>query len=86
MNYDYFSASDAKEMTSQWISDCVNRQLVAVFELIKDATTEGKFSTSYSDITAGPLMPGTLKKLEELGYKIETGTQYNEKFYNISWE
>ena len=82
---DYFSASEAKEMTSQWISDCVDRQLMNVFELIKDAITDGKFSISYSDITAEPLIPGTLKKLEELDYKIETGTQYDEK-YNISWK
>ena len=85
MNY-YFSASKAEEMTSQWIDDCVERQLIAVFELIKNAITEGKFSISCSDITTGPLMPRTLKKLEELGYKIETGSQYNEKFYNISWK
>ena len=33
----------------------------------------------------GSLKPETRKKLEELGYKVETGTQYNEPYYSISW-
>lgn len=34
----------------------------------------------------GSLKPETRKKLEELGYKVETGTQYNEPYYSISWK
>ena len=46
-----------------------------------DAIADGKFSISED----GCLKPETRKKLEELGYKIETGNQYNESYYSISW-
>lgn len=48
-----------------------------------------KFCIGCSDIGCcedGSLKPETRKKLEELGYKVETGTQYNEPYYSISWK
>lgn len=48
--------------------------------MIEDAIADGKFSISED----GCLKPEARKKLEELGYKVETDTQYNEPYYSIS--
>lgn len=51
-------------------------------EQISLAISYGKFSISND----GSLQPETQKKLEELGYEVKTGTQYNESYYSVSWE
>ena len=75
------SASEANKMTNNAIDSCTTQQLAELSKLIRDAITDGKFSISED----GSLKPETRKKLEELGYKVETGTQYNEPYYSISW-
>lgn len=75
------SASEANKMTNNAIDSCTTQQLAELSKLIKDAIGNGKFSTSKD----GSLKPETRKKLEELGYKVETGIQYNEPYYSISW-
>lgn len=76
------SASEANKMTNNAIDSCTTQQLAELSKLIRDAIADGKFSISED----GSLKPETRKKLEELGYKVETGTQYNEPYYNISWK
>lgn len=79
------SASEANKMTNNAIDNCTTQQLAELSKLIKDAIADGKFSIKED----GCLKSETRKKLEELGYKIETGTQYNElfyTFYSISWK
>lgn len=68
-------------MTNNAIDSCTTQQLAELSKLIRDAIADGKFSISED----GSLKPETRKKLEELGYKVETGTQYNEPYYSISW-
>lgn len=75
------SASEAKAKTQNNIDDCVTQELSKLNDQILDAITNGKFSIS----NEGSLQPETRKKLEELGYEIKTGTQYNESYYSISW-
>lgn len=75
------SASEANKMTNHAIDSCTTQQLAELFKLIRDAIADGKFSISED----GCLKPETRKKLEELGYKVETGTKYNESYYSISW-
>ena len=75
------SASEANKMTNDAIDSCTTQQLAELSKLIRDAIADGKFSISED----GSLKPETRKKLEELGYKVETGTQYNEPYYSISW-
>ena len=75
------SASEANKMTNNAINSCTTQQLTELSKLIRDATADGKFSISED----GCLKPETRKKLEELGYKVKTGTQYNEPYYSISW-
>ena len=75
------SVSEANKMTNHVIDSCTTQQLAELSKLIKDAIADGKFSISED----GCLKPETRKKLEELGYKVETGNQYNESYYSISW-
>lgn len=75
------SASEANKMTNNAIDSCTTQQLVELSKLIRDAIADGKFSISED----GSLKPETRKKIEKLGYKVETGTQYNEPYYSISW-
>lgn len=76
------SASEANKMTNNAIDSCTTQQLAELSKLIRDAIADGKFLISED----GSLKPETRKKLEELGYKVETGTQYNESYYSISWK
>ena len=76
------SASEANKMTNNAIDSCTTQQLAELSKFIRDAIADGKFSISED----GSLKPETRKKLEELGYKVETGTQYNEPYYSISWK
>lgn len=76
------SASEANKMTNNAIDSCTTQQLAELSKLIRDAIADGKFSISED----GCLKPEIRKKLEELGYKIETGNQYNESYYSISWK
>ena len=75
------SASEANKMTNNAIDSCTTQQLAELSKLIRDVIVDGKFSISED----GSLKPETRKKLEELGYKVETSTQYNEPYYSISW-
>ena len=75
------SASEANKMTNNAIDSCTTQQLAELSKLIRDAVADGKFSISED----GCLKPEIRKKLEELGYKVETGNQYNESYYSISW-
>ena len=76
------SASEANKMTNHVIDSCTTQQLADLSKLIRDAIADGKFSISED----GCLKHETRKKLEELGYKVETGNQYNESYYSISWK
>lgn len=73
------SASEANKMTNHVI---FGDQLEDIGEEIRKTIKEGKFFIS--DI--GYLESETRKKLNELGYKVETGSKYNESYYIISWE
>lgn len=76
------SASEANKMTNNAIDSCTTQQLAELSKLIRDAIEDGRFLISED----GSLDPKVRKKLEELGYKVETGSQYNESYYTISWK
>ena len=75
------SASEANKMTNHVIDSCTTQQLAELSKLIRDAIADGKFSISEN----GYLKPEIQKKLEELGYKVNTCSKYNESYYSISW-
>ncbi len=75
------SASEARKKTENNINNGTTRELSEIMRQIEKAITNGKFSISND----GYLQSETEQKLEELGYKIKTGSQYNESYYSVSW-
>ena len=75
------SAKEANEKTLNNISECVTEELFKLENQINDAIKTGKFFISCD----GFLQVETKRKLKDLGYKVEVGSQYNEPYYIISW-
>lgn len=76
------AATEARNKTQENIHNCVTTELHKLSEQIDNAIAEGKYSISND----GYLQSETQQRLEELGYKIQTGSQYNESYYSISWK
>jgi predicted kinase len=76
------AAVEAHNKTQKNIYDCVTSELNKLSEQINNAIAEGKYSITND----GYLQQETRQRLEELGYKIQTGSQYNESYYSISWK
>ncbi len=64
------------------INNCAAKELSEIMVKIDKAIANGEFLFSAN----GYLQPETKQRLEELGYKAETGSQYNESYYSVSWE
>ena len=75
------SASEAKIKVQNNVGYDAARELKALDEQISNAIAKGRFSICNDGILQSEIR----KKLESLGYKIETGNQYNESYYRISW-
>ena len=75
------SAKDANTKTLNNITKCITEELFKLENQINDAIKIGKFYISSS----GFLQIETKKTLEELGYNVSVGSQYNEPYYIISW-
>lgn len=75
------NASEARRKTENNINNCVTKELSEIMEQIDEAIEDGKFSISND----GCLKSETKQRLEELGYKVETGCQYNESYYSVRW-
>ena len=75
------SAKDANKKTFNNINKCTTEELFKLENQINDAIKLGKFYVS----SAGFLQIETKKRLEDLGYNVSVGSQYNEPYYIISW-
>ena len=76
------SASEAHKNTVNNIKNCSTKELAEISKRIREAITDGKFSISGD----GCLQYETTQRLEELNYKVQTGIQYNEQYWSISWK
>lgn len=76
------SASESHKKTVDNIKNCSTKELDEISKIISDAIVNGKFSISGD----GCLQYETTQRLEELGYKIQIGSQYNEQYWSISWK
>ena len=81
-NMTLLSASEAHKNTVNNIKNCFTKQLAEISKRISDAIANGKFSISGD----GCLQYETIQRLEELGYKVKTGSQYNESYWSIGWK
>lgn len=77
-----FTASEANKKTKVAIKNNIDNELSYILGEVEKTICKGKFAISI----AGILDPSLRNKLEELGYKIKVGTQYNEPYYTINWE
>ena len=75
------SAKEANEKTFSKIKAHINAELFEIEQKINDAINSGKYSVTCDH----PLKIETKNKLEELGYKVYVGSQYNETYCSISW-
>ena len=80
--YKQISAKEANAKTIEALNNCAAKELDKIMSGIHNEANEGSFNY----VGEGHLHEVTKKKLEELGYKVETGSQYNEPYYSISWE
>lgn len=76
------SASESHKKTVDNIKNCSTKELAKISKKISEAITNGRFSISDD----GCLQYETIQRLEELGYKVQTGSQYNEQYWSISWK
>ena len=59
----------------------ITKKLAELEKQIDGAVANGEYYISNS----GCLPSEVIQRLEELGYKVTTGSQYNESYYCISW-
>nr|DAH56341.1 MAG TPA: hypothetical protein [Caudoviricetes sp.] len=76
------SAKEARMLTEKYMEETITSQLGEIGAKIAYAAKNGDESVTLE----GTLNKNVREKLEKiLEYKIETGTQYNESYYTISW-
>ena len=75
------TANEARRLAEEELYINVNVQLEVIEEQIRKAVNAGKFNISNS----GYLSPHCKEKLEELGFKVETGMDHNEPWYCVKW-
>lgn len=76
------SASEARRKTQNNIDKLEVQQFNELNDQINRAINAGRFSITGT----GFLRVAIREKLEELGYKVQLGSQYNDEYYKISWE
>ena len=76
------SAEESRKRADEAVDNALIKELQEIATKINAASKEGNYL--YSD--DGCLKPKTREKLEELGYKVEVGNQYNQSWYSISWK
>nr|WP_297940363.1 hypothetical protein [uncultured Lachnoclostridium sp.] len=74
------NASTAYDRTIRNIQNNTTEEMEKVSKEISNAIQKGKFR-----ITLNKLSNESQKQIESLGYKVESGSQYNEWYYVISW-
>lgn len=75
-------ASEANKEATKNATEFFTKELSDIEEQITKAIKEGKYLISCS----GYLNEETIGVLKSLGYKVSTGSQYNEPYYSISWQ
>jgi hypothetical protein len=75
------TAQEARQRTTDKEKHLVSVEMKMVEELIENAIEDCKYYISQD----GSLSQICRNQLEALGYKVETGTQYNQPWYCIKW-
>ena len=75
------SAEDARKKANEKIDVLVEREIREIEGKVIAACEEGKTTITVD----GYLQDKTVIRLQELGYDVVTGSQYNQLYYTISW-
>ena len=73
-------AEEARKQTLQNIENGTTKVLEEISEKISNAIQNGEFC-----IVLDKLSYTARNQLKHLGYSIDSGSQYNEVYYKISW-
>ena len=76
------SAKEAYEKTKEVMQSNYESEMQEIMEHIEMEVMVG----SYYYCGTGNLSKNAKDKLIELGYEVQTGSQYNEPYYSISWK
>ena len=75
------TAKEAREKATYKMHYLASIEMKPIEEMIENAIENCEYSISQD----GTLSQFCRNQLESLGYKVETGTQYNEPWYCIRW-
>ena len=75
------TAQQAREKADEKYQNGLKREMEKVESAINRAVDNGEFYAYYND----PLSKPTKEALKKLGYRIESGCQYNDPYYTIEW-
>lgn len=75
------TANEATEKTAEAIEKCSTAELRDIMQKIYGEVNKGQYTVSYSGI----ISETAKRRLEELGYEVERGSQYNESYVVIKW-
>lgn len=76
------SAADAFTLADSYKTEIIKKELEELERLIRVEAKKGNFECDYY----GYLKPISVKKLKELGYKVEIEEHYGESNVHISWK
>lgn len=76
------TAAEAKNATELAKENSITKQLEKLSSDINNAIHKGKYDIAND----GTLDSEVKRRLEDLGYKVTSGNQYNESYYTISWK
>ena len=74
------SATEANEIVTKGKYDKAVKQMKEIEEKVEKAIAEGQTSASFD----GVIDRANKYKLEELGYMVNQGSQYNESYFSVS--
>ena len=76
------TARIANDQTKKVLRKQIEVDETIVNSAIQKAIKEGKYSVTLD----GHIRPGTKEWLKGLGYKLQTGSQYNKSYTCIKWD
>jgi hypothetical protein len=76
------SAEEARKETTKNLETFSTIELADIEKEIREAIKQGNYSISNNGCLSGQ----SIKALEDAGFKVNAGSQYNEQYYSISWE
>ena len=75
------SAKEARKQSEQNKQDILNKEMAIIEEEINNEISQGN-NNVYID---GSISSDARQMLEQLGYDVKCGSQYNESYVNIKW-